>query len=137
MRKVLAGALLIVAGHSFCKAAVFECEFSPKGADQNGYSCRVDTAAEWKTEPKKCRQDYSVTLFGECAGRSPGGVNQLICYFANPASPPNLDVKSVIAQAGVYAVAIEWVSFPPSVGPIVLDYKDGQNARSISCAPNL
>jgi hypothetical protein len=135
MPKVSLIILLILAANGFCNAATFECQFSPKAGDENS-SCQVDTAVDWKLN--KCRQDYSGTLFARCDGRSPGGVNQLICYFANPANPPNLDAKSIINQAGVDAVAIEWLgTFPPSAGaPLVLDYKDGEKARSVSCAPN-
>ena len=134
MSKVSLIILLILAGSGFCNAATFECQFSPKSGNENS-SCMVDTTADWKLN--KCRQDYSATLFARCDGRFAG--DQLICYFANPANPPNLDLKSVINQAGVDAVAIEWLgTFPPSTGaPLTLDYKDGKDPRSITCAPKL
>jgi hypothetical protein len=134
MPKVSLVILLSLAANGFCNAATFECQFSANAGGESR-SCRVDTTADWKLN--KCRQDYSATLFARCDGRLAG--DQFICYFANPANPPNLDAESVINQAGVDAVAIEWLgTFPPSAGaPLVLDYKDGKDARSVSCAPNL
>jgi hypothetical protein len=133
MPKVSLIILLVLAGNGICNAKTFECQFSPKSGDGNS-SCRVDTAADWRSN--KCRQDYSDTLFARCDGRP--GLDQLVCYFANPTNPPNLDAKSIIKQAGVNAVAIEMLdTFPASAGaPLVLEYKDGKNARYVTCAPN-
>ncbi len=123
MRGISLTALLILSAQGFCNAATFDCEFSPKTGSQNNFSCKVDTSVDWHNEQTKCRQDYSSTLFGQCDGRSPGGTNQLICYFASPTSPPNLDANSIIGQAGVYSVGVEWIGFPPSTASIVLENK--------------
>lgn len=138
MRAISLSVLFILAVEGFAHAATFQCEFIAKAGSQSDFSCPVDTTASLTAEVGKCRQDFSATLFGECDGRSPGGVNQLICYFASPANPPNLVPTSIIDQAGVYAVAIEWTDWTvgQSIPPIVFDYKDGQNSRTITCTPN-
>lgn len=135
MRTISLSMLLLLAVEASCYAATFECEFSPATGQQNGASCQVDTTADLKNAAK-CSQNYSATLFAQCAGRAPGGVDQLICYFANPANPPNLNVKDPIELPGVYVSTIEWTgTVPPSAAPVVLDYKDAEGRYWVSCGP--
>lgn len=135
MRGTSLTVLLTLAVQECCNAAPIYCNFTPQAGSQSEFSCILDTTADWKDDQKKCRQDYSGTLFAQCSVRSPdGGTKQLICYFANPISPPNLNAGSVINQTGVYAVAIEWISSPSAIDSLVFDYKDGQDALSITCS---
>jgi hypothetical protein len=138
MRMTSWSILLLLAVGGSANAASFQCEFSefsPQTGTKNDSSCAVDTTADLTAEAGKCRQNFPNMLFGECDGRSPGGTNQLICYFASQMNPPNLNITSVIDQAGVYAVAIEWI-VGQSTASIVLDHKDGAKSRSVACAPN-
>lgn len=137
MRTIALSIFIILTAIGFSNAAPFTCTFNTKADSPDDFSCKVETTTDWTKEATKCRQDYSDILFGQCDGRQPGGADQLICYFANPASPPNLNGKNLIDQPGVYATVIEWTgTFPPSAAPIVFDYKDGRARRTVSCTPD-
>jgi hypothetical protein len=137
MRTIALSIFITLAAKGFSSAAPFTCQFNTKTDSPNGFSCKVETTTDWTKETTKCRQDYSDTLFGQCDGLQPGGVDQLICYFANPANPPNLNTKDLINQPGVYATVIEWTgTLPPSAAPMVFEYKDGASRRLVSCMPD-
>ena len=135
MRATALALVILLTPNGISFAAPFTCDFdSPSASSQNAFSCKVETTTDPTKEVTKCRKDYSATLFGQCDGVQPGGVDQLVCFFANPATPPNPSAKYLIEQPGVYVVAREWTgTIPPSSASIVVEYKDGTISSRVSC----
>ena len=137
MRMAALSVLAILAANGFANASPFTCTFGAESSP-NDFSCAVETTTDWTKETIKCRKDFSDTLFGECFGRQPGGVDQLVCYYAAPVNPP-LDPRGddLIDKPSVRAVTIQWTgTFPPSAAPMLFYYKDASASRLISCTPN-
>jgi hypothetical protein len=132
MRPIPLAVFLILVTGGFSYAATFECQFAP--GQGSGASCAVDTKADLNTA-SKCLQNYSATLFAQCVGRQTGSGDQLLCFFGNPANPPNLGPHSVVDDQA-YAVAIEWASTLGATGVQAMHfaYKDAQQSYSVDCS---
>jgi hypothetical protein len=131
MRAAVAILIFLMGLNNPLHAATFSCEFfAPVNA---GGTCTIQS-----TKVNACGPDYSAVLAARCRGREYGDQNSLVCYFAAPATLPNLDrylddpkgspeTRFKAPPTGTFAIATELVT-PAAATDMQLAYTDDRGS---------